>query len=125
MQTITYAHDRTHIRILIALLVSSNSPQGYVGLFPKNINSFWIKLFYFILEVASIDHYTYLSIPVVITISESRKKIYNQKLGAYEKQTILNEVVFILFLSYITVTCRHTGHRFLRQRLLLKHQNVI
>ena len=56
MQTITYAHDRTHIRILIALLVSSNSPQGYVGLFPKNINSFWIKLFYFILEVASIDH---------------------------------------------------------------------
>jgi hypothetical protein len=25
MQTITYAHDRTHIRILIALVVSSNS----------------------------------------------------------------------------------------------------
>jgi hypothetical protein len=30
--------------------------QGYVGLCPKNIYSFWIKLFYFILEVASIDH---------------------------------------------------------------------
>jgi hypothetical protein len=56
MQTITYAHDRTHIRILIAPLVSSNSSQGYVGLCPKNIYSFWIKLFYFILEVASIDH---------------------------------------------------------------------
>jgi hypothetical protein len=25
MQTITYAHDRTHIRILIATVVSSNS----------------------------------------------------------------------------------------------------
>ena len=56
MQTITYAHDRTHIRIPIAPLVSSNSSQGYVGLCPKNIYSFWIKLFYFILEVASIDH---------------------------------------------------------------------
>jgi hypothetical protein len=56
MQTITYAHDRTHIRILIAPLVSSNSPHGYVGLCPKNIYSFWIKLFYFIIEVASIDH---------------------------------------------------------------------
>jgi hypothetical protein len=55
MQTITYAHDRTHIRILISPLVSSNSSQGYVGLCPKNIYSFWIKLFYFILEVASID----------------------------------------------------------------------
>jgi hypothetical protein len=32
MQTITCAHDRTHIRILIA-------PQGYVGLCPKNIYS--------------------------------------------------------------------------------------
>jgi hypothetical protein len=29
-------------------------------------------------------------------------------LRAYEKQTILDEVVFILFLCYITVTCRHT-----------------
>ena len=56
MQTIMYAHDRMHIRILIAPLVSSNSSQGYFGLFPKNIYSFWIKLFYFILEVASIDH---------------------------------------------------------------------
>ena len=28
----------------------------FVGLCPKNIYSFWIKLFYFILEVASIDH---------------------------------------------------------------------
>ena len=45
---------------------------------PKKIYSFWIKLFYFILEVALIDHYTYLSITVVITISVSRKKIYNQ-----------------------------------------------
>ena len=27
-----------------------------VGLCPKNIYPFWIKLFYFILEVASIDH---------------------------------------------------------------------
>ena len=61
MQTITCAHVRTHIRILIA-------PQGYVGLCPKNIYSFWIKLFYFILEVASIDHQypgsnNYFSIP--------------------------------------------------------------
>jgi hypothetical protein len=56
MQTITCAHDRTHIRILIAPLISSNSSQEYVGLCPKNIYSFWIKLFYFILEVASIDH---------------------------------------------------------------------
>ena len=56
MQTITYAHDRTHIRILMAPLVSSNSFQGYVGWCPNIINSFWIKLFYFILEVASIDH---------------------------------------------------------------------
>jgi hypothetical protein len=48
MQTITYAHDRTHIRILIAPLVSANSSQGYVGLCPKNIYSFWIKLFYLI-----------------------------------------------------------------------------
>jgi hypothetical protein len=56
MQTMTYARDRTHMRILIAPLVSSNSSQGYVGLCPKNIYSFWIKLFYFILEVASIDH---------------------------------------------------------------------
>jgi hypothetical protein len=30
------------------------------------------------------------------------------ELGADEKQTILDEVVFILFLCYITVTCRHT-----------------
>jgi hypothetical protein len=43
---------------------------------PKNIYSFFIKLFYFILEVASIDHETYFSIPVIITISVSRKKIY-------------------------------------------------
>ena len=56
MQTITYAHGRTHIRILIVPLVSSNSSQGYVGLCPKNIYSFWIKLFYIILEVASIDY---------------------------------------------------------------------
>jgi hypothetical protein len=48
MQTITYAHYRTHRRILIAPLVSSNSSQGYVGLCPKNIYSFWIKLFYFV-----------------------------------------------------------------------------
>ena len=40
---------------------------------------------------------------VVITISASRKKIYNQSLGAYEKKTILDEVVFILFLSYICI----------------------
>jgi hypothetical protein len=33
-------------------------------------------------------------------------------------------VVFILFLSYIAITCRHTIV-FLRQRLPLKHQNVI
>jgi hypothetical protein len=47
-------------------------------------------------------------------------------LGAFEKKTILDEVEFILFLCYITVTCRHTMYRrFLRQRLLLKHQNVI
>ena len=45
----------------------------------------------------------YLRIPVVITISVSRKKIYNQSLGAYEKKTILDEVVFILFLSYICI----------------------
>jgi hypothetical protein len=56
MQTMIYARDRTHMRILIAPLVSSNSSQGYVGLCPKNIYSFWIKLFYFILEVVSIDH---------------------------------------------------------------------
>jgi hypothetical protein len=37
-------------------LVSSNSFQGYVGWCPTIINSIWIKLFYFILEVASIDH---------------------------------------------------------------------
>ena len=43
---------------------------------PKNICSLFIKLFYFILEVASIDHETYFSIPVIITISVSRKKIY-------------------------------------------------
>ena len=53
MQTITYAHHRTHIRILIS---PSSSSQGYVRLCPKNIYSFWIKLFHFILEVASIDH---------------------------------------------------------------------
>ena len=58
---------------------------------------------------------------LILTISVSRKKIYNQQLGAYEKKTILDEVVFILFLCYITVTY----HRFLRQRLLLKYQNVI
>jgi hypothetical protein len=44
-------------------------------------------------------------------------------LRAYEKKTILDEVVFTLFLSYITVTCRHTIV-FSRQRLLLIHQNV-
>jgi hypothetical protein len=33
----------------------------------------------------------------------TRKKIYNQSLGAYEKKTILDEVVFILFLSYICI----------------------
>jgi hypothetical protein len=32
------------------------SSLGYVGLCQKNIYYFWIKLFYFILEVASIDH---------------------------------------------------------------------
>jgi hypothetical protein len=45
---------------------------------------------------------------LILTISVSRKKIYNQQLGSYEKKTILDEVVFILFLCYITVTCRHT-----------------
>jgi len=40
MQTITYAHDRTHIRILIAPLVSSNSSQGYIGLCPKISTTF-------------------------------------------------------------------------------------
>jgi hypothetical protein len=29
--------------------------------------------------------------------------LYNQSLGAYEKKTILDEVVFILFLSYICI----------------------
>jgi hypothetical protein len=41
-----------------------------------------------------------------------------------KKKIILDEVVFILFLCYITVTCRQTIV-FLRQILLLKHQNVI
>ena len=41
-----------------------------------------------------------------------------------KKKTILDEVVFILFLCYITVTCRHTIV-FLQQILLLKHQSVI
>jgi hypothetical protein len=67
MQTITYAHDRTHLRILIAPLVSSNSSQGYVGLCPKNIYSFWIKLFYFNLEQRNLPQYpgsnNYFSIP--------------------------------------------------------------
>ena len=45
---------------------------------------------------------------LILTISVSRKKIYNQQLGSYEKKTILDEVVFILFLCYITGTCRHT-----------------
>ena len=69
----------------------------------------------------------YLRIPVVITISVSRKKIYNQSLGAYEKKNYFgwSGVYFIFILRlYITVTCRHTIV-FLRQRLLLKYQNVI
>ena len=37
-------------------LVIENVRTKSVGLCPKNIYSFWIKLFYFILEVASIDH---------------------------------------------------------------------
>ena len=42
----------------------------------------------------------YLRIPVVITISVSRKKIYNQSLRAYAKKTILDEVVFIFPLMF-------------------------
>jgi hypothetical protein len=37
-------------------LLIENVRAKSVGLCPKNIYSFWIKLFYFILEVASIDH---------------------------------------------------------------------
>ena len=53
----------------------------------------------------------YLHIPVVITISVSRKKIYNQSLGAYEKNLFwMKWCLFYFYLTfvYITVTCRHT-----------------
>ena len=61
---------------------------------------------------------------LILTISVSRKKIYNQQLGSYEKKTILDEVVFI-FISMLYNCYVPTYHGFLRQRLLLKHQNVI
>jgi hypothetical protein len=40
---------------LIKELVIENV-RAICWIVPKNIYSFWIKLFYFILEVASIDH---------------------------------------------------------------------
>ena len=54
----------------------------------------------------------YLRIPVVITISVSRKKIYNQSLRAYEKKYFGWSGVYFIFILilhlYINVTCRHT-----------------
>ena len=68
---------------------------------PKNIYSFWIKLFYFIL--LNLPQYprsnNYFSIP--------EENIYSI-IGGLWIFFILDEVVFILFLCYITVTCRYT-----------------
>ena len=52
----------------------------------------------------------YLRIPVVITISVSRKKIYNQSLGAYEKNYFGWSGLYFIFILhlYMAVTCRHT-----------------
>ena len=103
-QTFVYVvHNIKHLSVIMWEL--------FVGMCPKNIYSFWIKLFVLILEVASIDHYTrYFRIPVVITISVSRKKIYNQYLGTYDNKLFgWSGVYFISILHlYITVTCRHT-----------------
>jgi hypothetical protein len=68
----------------------------------------------------------YLRIPVVITISVSRKKIYNQSLGAYEKKLFwMKWSLFYFYLTFVYDCYVPTYHRFLRQRLLLKYQNVI
>ena len=68
----------------------------------------------------------YLRIPVVITISVSRKKIYNQSLGAYEKKLFwMKWSLFYFYLTFVYDCYVPTYNRFLRQRLLLKYQNVI
>ena len=50
----------------------------------------------------------YLRIPVVITISVSRKKIYNQSSGTYEKKLFWMKWCLFYFYLTFTVTCRHT-----------------
>ena len=68
----------------------------------------------------------YLRIPVVITISVSRKKIYNQSLGAYEKKLFwMKWSLFYFYLTFVYDCYVPTYHRFLRKRLLLKYQNVV
>ena len=55
----------------------------------------------------------YLRIPVVITISVSRKKIYNQSLGAYERKLFLMKwCLFYFYLTFVYNCYVPTYHRF-------------
>jgi hypothetical protein len=55
----------------------------------------------------------YLRIPVVITISVSRKKIYNHSLGAYEKKLFwMKWSLFYFYLTFVYNCYVPTYHRF-------------